>query len=114
VVERIANRGRPQRKPNLLRKIVDYLIDPLFIVLLVLAAPEELGLLRGFVPLVLIGLLRLGEQHASEPWRATYADRILLGLIISPAAFAGYSTEMASAIALLALATRFFGPFRDD
>jgi len=114
VVERIANRGRPQRKPNLLRKIVDYLIDPLFIVLLVLAAPQELGLLRGFVPLVLIGLLRLGEQHASEPWRATYADRILLGLIISPAAFAGYSTEMASAIALLALATRFFGPFRDD
>ncbi len=114
VVERITTRGRPQTKPNLLREVVDYLIDPLFVILLVLAAPEELGLLRGFVPLILIGLLRLGERHASEPWRATYADRILLGLIISPAAFVGYSTEIASAIALLVLATRFFRPFRDE
>lgn len=114
VVERIATRGRPKSKPNLLRKTVDYLIDPLFIMLLVLSAPEELGFLRGFVPLVLIGLLRLGERHASEPWRATYADRILLGMLIAPAAFAGFSTEMAAAIALLVLATRFFRPFRDD
>lgn len=114
VVERVARRGRPRSKPNPLRRLVDLLIDPLFAILLILAAPEELGLLRGFVPLILIGLLRLGERHASEDWRATYSDRILLGLLLAPAAFFGISTEMAAALSLLVLATRFFRPLRDD
>ena len=114
VVERVAKRGRPQKKAGLLGKIVNACLDPLIVLFLVLAAPQEFGMLRVFVPLMLIGLLWLGERHASEAWRATYADRILLGVLLATAAFAGFSTEMAAAIALLALATRFLRPLRDD
>lgn len=114
VVERVAQLGRPERRPNKVLRALDWLIDPILVVLLVLAAPEDLGLLRGFVPIMLIGLLRLSERHASRKWRETYADRILLCFLLSPAAFAGFSTEMAAALALLVLLSRFFPTFRDD
>lgn len=112
VVERVAKLGRPRRKSNPLLKLLSHIVDPLFIILLVIAAPEEYGLLRAFVPLMLFGLLRLGERHASRAWRDTYADRILLGFLLAPAAFAGMSTELAAILALIVLASRFFAPFR--
>ncbi|MBX7457435.1 hypothetical protein K3152_04175 [Qipengyuania sp. 1NDH17] len=113
VVERVSRLGRPNAKENPLLRVLDYAIDPIFVVLLLIAAPAELGFLGPFVPLVLFGLLHLGARHASKPWRATYMDRILLGFLLTPAAFFGYSLEMAAAIALLVLATRFFERFRD-
>ncbi len=114
VVERIARLGRPRVRENPLLRLLHHAIDPIFIALLFIGAPAEFGILGGFVPLVLFGMLRLGERHSSKIWRATYADRIILGMLLAPAAFLGFSTEMAAAIALLVLATRFFGPFRDD
>ena len=114
VVERVAQLGRAERRPNSVLRALGWLIDPILIVLLILASPEDLGFLRGFVPVMLVGLLRLAERHANRKWRETYADRILLCFLLSPAAFAGFSTEMAAAIALLVLASRFFPAFRDD
>ena len=114
VVERVSRLGRPDAKENPLLRLLGYILDPIFLVLLLLAAPAELGVLGPFVPLMLFGLLHLGARHASKIWRATYKDRILLGLLLTPAAFFGYSLEMAAAIALLVLATRFFDRFRED
>ena len=114
VVERVSRLGRPDAKENTLLRLLGYALDPIFLVLLLLAAPAELGVLGPFVPLMLFGLLHLGARHASKIWRATYKDRILLGLLLTPAAFFGYSLEMAAAIALLVLATRFFDRFRED
>ncbi|MBX7540605.1 hypothetical protein [Qipengyuania sphaerica] len=114
VVERVARLGRPKRGIEPIQKVLSYLVDPLLIALLILAAPESLEFLRVFVPLMLIGLLRLGERHASDKWRRTYSDRIMLGFLLAPAAFIGYSTELAALFALVVLATRFFQPFRAD
>lgn len=114
VIERVANQGQIKPKGHPLLKLLDFALDPIFIVLLILAAPAEMGLLRAFVPLVLFGLLRLGERHGSASWRMTYADRIMLGALLVPAAILGFSTEIAAAIALLVLLSRFFVPFRAE
>lgn len=114
VVERVSRLGRPDAKENPLSSVLGYTIDPIFLLLLLIAAPAELGTLGLFVPLMLFGLLHLGARHASKGWQATYRDRILLGLLLTPAAFFGHSLEMAAAIALLVLATRFFTRFRED
>lgn len=114
VVDRVAQLSRPKTNRGLLHRLLGHAIDPVFIFLLAISAPEEFGFLRVFVPLVLFGLLRLGESYSSKKWRATYADRILLGFLLAPAAFLGFSTEMAAAIALLVLATRFFPTLRGD
>ena len=114
VVERVAALGRPSERGFRPEIWVDRAIDPLFVTHLVLAAPEEQGYLRVFVPLILFGLLRLAELFASENWRRTYGDRILLGLLLSPFAFAGYASELAALLALVVLGTRFFAPFRAD
>lgn len=110
VVERVAQLGKPDSKPSLLHRVLDWALDPIFVFLLFLGSPEEFGYLRWFVPVVLIGMLRLAERFAGEPWRATYADRILLGTILSIAAFFGFSSEVAAIVALLILISRFFQP----
>ena len=114
VVERVSRLGRPECKENPLQRVLGYVVDPIYIILLLIAAPAELGIVGPFIPLMLFGLLHLGARHASKAWRATYSDRILLGLLLTPASFFGFSLEMAAAIALLVLATRFFGRFREN
>ncbi|MXO95654.1 hypothetical protein GRI34_04365 [Erythrobacter aquimaris] len=114
VVERVANKGQVAAKRSPLLKFLEASLDILFILLIYLAAPDESDLTRVFVPLVLMGLLRLGERHGSEVWKRTYADRILLGFLLAPAAFFGFGAQAAAVIALLVLLTRFFGPFRND
>ena len=114
VVERVANKGQVAAKRSPLLKFLEASLDILFILLIYLAAPDESDLTRIFVPLVLMGLLRLGERHGSEVWKRTYADRILLGFLLAPAAFFGFGVQAAAVIALLVLVTRFFGPFRND
>lgn len=112
VVERVSRLGKPRSKPGLIQRVLGHLIDPLFVVLLIVAAPEQFGILRAFVPIMLIGLLRLGEQYASEKWRHIYADRIFLGSMLSAAAFFSVSAQTAAVIALIALLSRFLGPIR--
>lgn len=114
VVERVAKKGQVAAKRSPLLKFLESSLDVLFILLIYLASPEESDLTRIFVPLVLMGLLRLGESHGSDVWRRTYADRILLGFLLAPATFLGFGAQAAAIIALLVLATRFFGPFRKD
>lgn len=114
VIERVASQGQIKPKRHPLLKLLDRVIDPIFILLLILAAPAQFGILRAFVPLVLFGLLQLGEKHGNEKWRLTYADRILLGSLLIPAAVFGFSTEAAALIALLVLASRFFAQFRAE
>lgn len=114
VVERVANKGQVAAKRSPLLKFLEASLDILFILLIYLADPDESDLTRIFVPLVLMGLLRLGERHGSEVWKRTYADRILLGFFLAPAAFLGFGVQAAAVIALLVLLTRFFGPFRND
>ena len=114
VVERVAALGRPKGKGNSFLRALGHLVDPAFLFLLAAAAPTELGYMRVFIPLMLLGLLRLGERHSSPDWQATYADRISLGFLLAAATFAGFSTETAALFALVALITRFFSTFRGD
>ena len=112
VVGRVSRLGKPRKTPGPIERFLGHLVDPLFIILLIVAAPEQFGILRAFVPIMLFGLLRLGEQYGSETWRDSYADRIFLGLMLSAAAAFSLSTEMAAALALIALASRFVKPVR--
>ena len=112
VVDRVATKGLAGGRRRNILKILDYLIDPTFIFLIFQSAPEQSNWVRLFVPLVLFGLLRLGERHGSERWRKTYADRIVLGTLLVPAAFFGLAAEIAALLALLVIASRFVNDFR--
>ncbi len=114
VIERVARKGQVASKRGPLLKLLDYALDPIFILLIFLASPDLPDLMRIFVPLMLFGILRLGATHGSEKWRRTYADRILLGFVLVPAAFLGFAPEAAALIALMVLASRFFDSFRGD
>ena len=113
VVERVAQLGKPEAKPSLLHRVLDWGLDPVIVFLLYLGSPEEYGLLRAFVPIMLIGLLRLSEKYGSEKWHSTFGDRILLCLLLAGSAFAGISAEVSAVLALIVLVSRFFAPFRD-
>ena len=113
VVERVAQLGRAQTGPSALHRVLDGLLDPVIVILLYLAAPEDYGLLRWFIPLILIGQLRLAARFSSEKWKATYEDRITLALILACGAFWGFSVEVSAVLCLLVLASRFFTAFRD-
>jgi hypothetical protein len=72
--------------------------------------------LRLFVPAILFGLLRLGEQLTLDPeeqgrgasWHALYADRISLLALLLPAAFFGIVQPVCAVLALLVLGSLFF------
>ncbi len=108
VVDRVASKGRSTVFPNYLRRILKYMLDPLFVILLGLIAPEGLSWMGFFAPLVLFGLLQLGETYANNRWRRSYADRISVGILLSAAAFLQISAEMTAILALLVLVSRFF------
>ena len=113
VVNRVARHVVQDAGRNPLLVVLQYMIDPVLVILLILAAPAQLALLSMFVPLMLVGLLRLGEEHSNERWRATYADRISLCAVLALAGVFGYATHAAAAIALIALGSRFLKPFRE-
>lgn len=114
VVFRVSRKGRAGSRSGRVVNVLDIMLDPIFVLCLVIAAPNGIGWFSIFVPLVLIGLLRLGALHGNERWQRTYSDRILLALLLVPAAFFGYAIEMAAAISLLVLFSRFVPTFRDD
>ena len=114
VVDRVARRGEEPTRLAKVNWLISLALDPAFILLLVLASPEELGILSAFGPLMLVGLLRLGEYHASAEWQKTYADRIALGFILAPFAFAGFAAQGTALLALIALGSRFVPVLRRD
>lgn len=90
--------------------------DLLLVALIALTIPVEgPAWLRLFVPAILFGLLRLGEQHTFDPdapgssasWRALYADRIVLLALLLPSAFFGVAQLACAVLCLLVLGSLF-------
>ena len=107
VVCRIALAGRIRPRVPKLRQAVTILLDPLLIALTALASPEETGWLRLFVPVIFFALLHLGERRSEAKWRRSYADRVLVSLLLIPAAFLGVIQPVLAILALAVLISLF-------
>jgi len=68
---------------------------------LAMVVPSWLGTV---MPLLAIGLLRLGETIALGRWKALFADRIALLMVLFPAGYLGWSAELIGGISCLSLA----------
>ena len=100
VVHRVDWQG--VRKHNWLS--LDHLTDLTLALILVFTTPQELGWLRGFVPLVLGGLLYLVRTDGPPGLRVTCEDRSVLAVLLASASVFGAAFEAAAALALLLLA----------
>lgn len=107
VVRRVAHAGQLKPRVPILIQALTILFDPLLVVLLALASPEDAEWLRLFVPIVLFGLLHLGERMATRRWRRSYADRVLLTLGLLPAVVLGFALPVTAVLALAMLVTLF-------
>lgn len=107
-LDRIGQAGQLKPRRSLVSRAISALVDPLLAVLLALSSPVETGWLRWFAPLMLFGLLRLGEHAAAPRWRPSYADRVLPGFVLAPLAFFGFAQPAAALLALLALVSLFY------
>lgn len=107
VVRRIASAGQVRPPVPLLAQAMAILLDPLLLMLIALASPEDTGWLRLFVPAVLLGLLHLGERLSAVRWRRSYADRLSLLAVLMPAVFFGVTQPVVAVLALAVLITLF-------
>ncbi|QYJ06139.1 hypothetical protein [Qipengyuania flava] len=107
VVRRVSSAGQVRPRVPALAQAIAILLDPLLLVLIALASPEEMGWLRLFVPAVLLGLLHLGERISASKWRRTYADRIALIALLIPAVFFGVTQPVVAVLSLAVLITLF-------
>ena len=107
VVRRIASAGQVRPPVPLLAQAMAILLDPLLLMLIALASPEDTGWLRLFVPAVLLGLLHLGERLSAVRWRRSYADRLTLLAVLMPAVFFGVTQPVVAVLALAVLITLF-------
>lgn len=107
VVRRVSSAGQVRPRIPALVQAIAILFDPLLLVLVALASPEETSWLRLFVPAVLLGLLYLGERISAARWRRTYADRIALIALLIPGVFFGVAQPVAAVLALAVLITLF-------
>ena len=102
VFDRAEALGAPPRKPGPAMALAGLLRDGLLVWLVslqVMTVPGWLGIL---LPLVLVGLLRLGEATAAPRARALFGDRILFLAALMPLAYLGWSTIAVAALLLLA------------
>ena len=101
---RLRGIGPGTRRADLLRNILD------FSLVMALSLPFELDSLpqRMFLPLMFVGLLRLGESLAPEKWRAAWGDRLLAASILLPAAWFGVLDQAVAGLSLLALGLCLF------
>lgn len=113
-VERIARAGQFAARRSALAKALDWLTDPVLVVLIAAASPEDTGWLRLFVPVVLFGLLRLGAGLRRDRWRASYRDRIAISAALVPFAFFGLAQPITAILALLVLLSLFLAPQRGE
>ena len=103
VIERVGQAGEVQPQRSVLARVTEALIDPVLIVLITLSSPPETGWLRLFIPLILVGMLRLAARISPKRWQASFRDRIILALLLMPVAYFGLAQEVAAAIAGLVL-----------
>ncbi|MBO6768636.1 MAG: hypothetical protein JJ901_10115 [Erythrobacter sp.] len=107
VVRRISNAGQVRPSVPVLVQALRSLLDPLLVVLVAMASPEDTTWLRLFVPAVLFGLLHLGERLSTARWRRSYADRVLLTLGLLPAVLFGVAQPVVAVLSLAVLVTLF-------
>lgn len=116
VIQRLGRVSRNRKKRFGVDTTLRASADLLLVALVSLAIPiEGPAWLRLFVPAVLFGLLRLGEQLTHEPaaqessasWRALYSDRIVLLALLLPAAFFGVAQLACAVLSLLVLGSLF-------
>ena len=79
------------------------LLDIAMIAVLTLPAAAFMLPRRVFLPLVMVGLLRLIERHSSTRWAAFWGDRTLLLLLLTPALWFGLQTQAMAGIILSVL-----------
>lgn len=100
IFERVEALGAPRRKPGRVFGIAGLLRDGLLAALLampIMVVPSWLG---AVLPLILVGVLWLGEASGSERVKELCGDRILLIAILIPLAYFGLSTIAATAMIL--------------
>lgn len=107
VVRRVAHAGQLRPQVPLLVRALTVLLDPLLVILIARASPEDSEWLRLFVPIVLLGLLHLGERNAARSWRRSYADRVTLTALLVPAAIFGIVQPVVAILALAVLLSLF-------
>lgn len=96
--------GRVSRR----RGILGYVVDMAFVAVLALPIDAQALPQRIFLALVFVGLLRLGESLASERWQASWRDRILIVLLLLPAAWFGVLDQALGGLCVAILATCLF------
>ena len=79
----------------------------MLVILIALASPEDTGWLRLFVPAILFGLLHLGDRISVPRWRRSYADRVLLTVMLLPAVILGVTQPVVAVLSLAILVTLF-------
>lgn len=100
---RVEALGAPPRKPGRALAIAGLVRDGLLVALVsmqVMTVPAWLGIV---LPVVLMGLLWLGEAIAAPRLRALFCDRILLIAAFIPLAYLGWNTIAVAALTLAAL-----------
>tara|TARA_A100001391_G_scaffold116113_1_gene78582 strand:- start:237 stop:749 length:513 start_codon:yes stop_codon:yes gene_type:complete len=107
VVRRVTTAGQVRPRVPVIVQILTVLIDPLLVLLVALASPEDTQWLRLFVPAILVGLLHLGERVSAARWRRSYADRVLLVSILLPAVLPGVVQPVVAVLALAVLISIF-------
>jgi type IV secretory pathway TrbD component len=107
VVRRVSTAGQVRPRVSLLVQALTVLLDPILVLMVAVASPEDTQWLRLFVPAVLIGLLHLGERLAVPRWRRSYQDRVLLSVLFVPAALFGVIQPFVAFIALVVMITLF-------
>ncbi len=113
-VERIAGAGQAVGRRSRTAAALDWLTDPVFIILIALASPEDTQWLRLFVPIILFALMRLGNRMRSDRWKATYRDRIAVGGLLVPCVAFGLVQPATAVLALIVLVTLFLAPHRGE
>lgn len=93
-------------------RITGVLIDLALVAVLALPLERADALERLFLPLMLMGLVRLAAILAPTAWRASWSDRSLLALILLGAAWLGVLDRSLAALSLVTLAYCLF--FRRD
>ena len=103
----MASAGQLRPRVPMLVQALTVLLDPLYLILIARASAEDTGWLRLFVPAVLFGLLHLGERLSVRRWRRSYADRVILTLVLLPAVVLGITLPVVAVLALAVLVTLF-------
>ena len=103
VFDRVAGLGAPPRKSGPTLAIAGLLRDALLAALVSMQVMTVPGWLGQVLPVVLIGLLWLGEAIGGARTRALFGDRILLIAAFIPLASLGWNTIAVTALIVAAL-----------